>query len=177
MTSGNPMGGEFKEVEVTNNYKEGYDPNGRIDKDIDGNDGGNDFLDYWNNLNDFNDRIVSPVLGIFEGGAIRASSTISTAKAFNKAALAETLGNVKFLKVAGNISLAGNTLGVGYAAVVAYNNPTNSNIAKLVAQGAIIGIEMGVNAFVPGLGFAVGFGLNALESSDYVQGLYNGLDK
>jgi len=89
------MGGEFKEVEVTNNYKEGYDINGRIDNDIDGHDGGNDFLDYWNNLNDFNDRIVSPVLGIFEGGAIRAGSTITTAKAFNKAALAETLGNVK----------------------------------------------------------------------------------
>ena len=139
--------------------------------------GSGGFLDHWNDVNNINDRIVSPVLGIFEGGAIRTSSTISTTKAFNRIALAETIANAKFLKVAGNISRVGNALGVGYAAVIAYQDPSKSNIARAGAQIAIIGIEMGVNAFVPGLGFVVGFGLSAFESSDYVQDFYKGLDK
>lgn len=132
------------------------------------------FLSYWNELNNINDEITAPVVGIFETGALRAGSVISTANAFNRVALAETLSNAKVLKIAGNISLAGNIAGVGYAAAVAYQNPLNSNIAKLVAQVAIIGIEVGVNALVR---FVVGFALSALESSNYVQGLYNNLDK
>ena len=141
---------------------------------------GNDssgFLGYWNKINDFNDKVVSPVVGIFEAGAIRAGTKISTANAFNKVALAETMANAKILKVAGNISRVGNGLGLGYSAIVAYNNPTDGNKARLVAQGTIIVIEVGVNSIVPGLGFVVGFGLSMFEQSDYMQEFYNGLDK
>lgn len=149
----------------------------RINVGAQGGGGGNNLLDYWNKANDFNDRVFSPVVGIFEAGAIRASSTISTARAFNRVALAETLGNVRFLKVAGRVSMIGNGLGVGYALTNLAINPSNSNKAKLAAQLAIVGIEFGVNALVPGLGFVVGFGLSAFESSDYVQNFYKGLDK
>ena len=38
MASGNPMGGDMKDVVVQNNFSEGYDKNGIIDLDRDGND-------------------------------------------------------------------------------------------------------------------------------------------
>lgn len=136
------------------------------DEEVETEDSGiEDFLDNWNDINDINDEIISPVTGIFEAGATRASKGINSA--------VDIASNARILKVAGNISVAGNFLGVGYALTKFAQNPSASNGARLAAQGAIIGIEFGVNAFFPGLGFVVGFGLSAFESSDYVQGLYN----
>ncbi len=76
-----------------------------------------------------------------------------------------------------NYNRYGDVLGLSYAGVNVLNDHSNSNWAKLGAQVAIVGIEIGVNAFVPSLGFVVGFGLSAFESSDYVQVLYKELDK
>lgn len=183
----NEIAGQWDRTDLMNTLDEvvitasGFDGTHGSNDDRAGVDQRDDILDSWNDVNNVNDQIILPVTGIIEIGARLPGSTISSAAAFNRKALSATVeaaaADAKLIKIAGNISRVANVLGVGYALTNVALNQSNSNYAKLGAQVAIIGIEAGVNLLVPGLGFVVGFGLSALESSDYVQGLYNKLDK
>lgn len=83
--------------------------------------------------------------------------------------------DAKLLKVTGAVSLVGNVSQVGLAAYQLYQNRTLGNATRLGVQVAIIGVEVGLNAVVPGLGLVVGFGLSALEAT-YGQELYDYID-
>lgn len=136
---------------------------------------GSNFADNWNN---FNNNVLFPansVAGIFETGAKRAGTTISTANAFNKKALAETLSAAKIAKIAGRVSMAGNISTMSQAAYQWNENRTWGNAARVVVQGSIIALEYGLNAWVPGLGLLVGVGLTALEAH-YGQQFYDYID-
>ncbi len=136
---------------------------------------GHNFVDNWN---DFNNDVVFPANGvatIFEKGAQRAGTTISTANAFNGKALAETLSNARIAKIAGRVSMAGNISTMGQAVYQLAENPTWGNAARVGVQGSIIALEIGLNAWVPGLGIAVGLGLTVLEAH-YGQQFYDYID-
>src|SRR5690606_3825658 len=129
----------------------------------------------WKNFNNSVVPVTNGVSGIFGTGAQRAGTTISTAQAFNKKALAETLSNARLAKVAGRVSMAGNISTGSYAVYQLIENPTWGNAARVGVQASIMAIEIGLNAWIPGLGILVGVGLNALEAN-YGQELYDYID-
>jgi hypothetical protein len=134
----------------------------RVSNQVDG-------MDFWN---ESNSKVIGPlngIAGIFEQGAKFANRGVNTT--------ADIASNLRVIKVASRVSIAGNLSQVFYAGAKVLQEPSNGNIARLVAQGVIIGAEMAANAFFPGLGVVVGIGLNILESSDYMQDLYKSLDE
>ena len=115
------------------------------------------------------------VAGIFDTGDKRAGTTISTVNALDKKALAETLSAVRITKIAGTVSMVGNISTMGQAVYQLAENPTWGNVARVGVQGSIIALEVGLNAWVPGLGIVVGIGLSALEAH-YGQQFYDYID-
>src|SRR5690606_34198969 len=85
------------------------------------------FSNGWKNFNNSVVPVTNGVSGIFGTGAQRAGTTISTAQAFNKKALAETLSNARLAKVAGRVSMAGNISTGSYAVYQLIENPTWGN--------------------------------------------------
>jgi hypothetical protein len=126
-------------------------------------------MEFWNEANS---KVIGPsngIAGFFEQGAKFANRGVNT--------VADVASNLAVIKVASSVSILANLSQVGYAATNYYNNRTAGNFARVVAQGTIIAIEIGLNAAVPGLGVVVGIGLNILESSDYMQDIYKSLDE
>jgi hypothetical protein len=119
----------------------------------------------WSQINSNYVSIVSGVNGIFENGAKFEKSVGSLAKDAGKLS--------KVLKVTGSVSTVCNISQAGSAFVNWTQDQTNENGVKFAAQLAIIGLEIGANALIPGTGIVVGLGLNYLEANFAQEYLYD----